>query len=157
MSSQLAGICVHAGDAETIRSPLGGDVTFLARGSQTDGAMSVFRVVVPAGSGPPLHVHDALDEAIYVLDGDVRWRLGEELLAAPAGSLVFVPRGLAHCFQNTGTEPATMLITFTPAGMEGFFERQADLAEFDLDVFRAAAAQEGMEVVGPPLAQSDPL
>src|SRR3954447_25123452 len=95
-------------EPETIRSPIGGDVTFLARGSQTNGAMSVFRVVIPPGEGPPLHVHDALDEAIYVLDGDVRWRLGEELIAAPAGSLVFVTRGLAHCFQNTGIEPATM-------------------------------------------------
>src|SRR4051794_7097816 len=157
MSPQLAGICVEAGDAETIRSPIGGDVTFLVRGRQANGAMSVFRVVVPPGSGPPLHVHTDLDEAVYVLEGEVRWRLGEELLAGPSASLVFIPRGLAHCFQNTGTEPATMLITFTPAGMEGFFERQAELQECDPDAFRDAASQEGMEVVGPPLVQSHPL
>ena len=41
--------------------------------------------------------------------------------------------------------------------MEGFFEQLATLTEFDLDAFKAAAAEHGMEVVGPPLAESDPL
>ena len=50
-----------------------------------------------------------------------------------------------------------MLVTFFPAGMEGFFDRLASMTEFDLDTFSAAAAEHGMEVVGPPLAQSDPL
>lgn len=50
-----------------------------------------------------------------------------------------------------------MLITFAPAGMEGFFDRLSTLTEFDLDAFRAAAAEHGMDVVGPPLSESDPL
>jgi hypothetical protein len=50
-----------------------------------------------------------------------------------------------------------MLITFTPAGMESFFELQAHLSAFDLEAFRRAAAEEATEVVGPPLAESDPL
>jgi hypothetical protein len=53
--------------------------------------------------------------------------------------------------------PARMLATFTPAGIEGFFDRLADLTAFDPEAFRAAAAAHGMEVVGPPLAESDPL
>jgi quercetin dioxygenase-like cupin family protein len=141
----------------TIRSPIGGEVEFLARGEETGGALSAFRITVPSLAGPPLHVHNDLDEAVYVLEGHFRWKLGEELRDAPQGSFVFVPRGLRHCFQNLGPGDGTQLIQFVPAGMEGFFERQADLAEFDLDAFKAAAAHEGMEVVGPPLAQSDPL
>jgi hypothetical protein len=47
--------------------------------------------------------------------------------------------------------------TFAPAGMEGFFDRLSSLTEFDLQAFRAAAAGHGMEVVGPMLAESDPL
>ena len=49
-----------------------------------------------------------------------------------------------------------MLVTFTPAGMEGFFDRLSDLTAFDPDAFRRAAAEVGTDVVGPPLAQSDP-
>jgi hypothetical protein len=41
--------------------------------------------------------------------------------------------------------------------MEGFFDRLSSMTEFDLDTFRAAASAHAMEVVGPPLAVSDPL
>lgn len=142
---------------ETVRSPIGGDVTFLARGEQTNGAVTVLEVGVPPGEGPPLHVHTREDEWIHVLEGELRWKLDGELSATPAGSFVFIPRGVAHCFQNVGAEPGRMLVTFAPAGMEGFFDRLAELTAFDLEAFRHAAADHGMEVVGPPLAESDPL
>jgi hypothetical protein len=41
--------------------------------------------------------------------------------------------------------------------MQGFFDRLSSMTEFDLDEFKGAASAHGMEVVGPPLAQSDPL
>jgi hypothetical protein len=41
--------------------------------------------------------------------------------------------------------------------MERFFERLSQMGAFDLAEFRRAAAESGMEVVGPPLAESDPL
>jgi quercetin dioxygenase-like cupin family protein len=157
MSTKVGGMVALPGDGRTIRSPIGGAVTFLARGDETNGALSVLSVGVPPLEGPPLHVHRGLDEAIYVLAGDFRWKLADELRRSPAGSFIFIPRGLAHCFQNIGDDEGRMLITFAPAGMEAFFEQQTDLAAFDLDVFKSAAAQEGMDVVGPPLAQSDPL
>jgi hypothetical protein len=31
--------------------------------------------------------------------------------------------GTVHCFKNTGNTPAKMMVTFTPAGMEKFFEQ----------------------------------
>jgi oxalate decarboxylase/phosphoglucose isomerase-like protein (cupin superfamily) len=65
---------------------------------------------------------------------------------------MFVPRGVAHCFQNMGDAPGTLLITFTPGGMERFFE----LTGSDPSKFAEAAAQVGMEVVGPSLAQRQP-
>ena len=48
---------------------------------------------------------------------------------------------------------------FTPAAMEMFFERFAELPG-DASVpeaFRTLGGESSMEVVGPPLAQSDPL
>jgi hypothetical protein len=49
-----------------------------------------------------------------------------------------------------------MLVTFAPAGMERFVESLSHMSAFDPDEFRRAATASGMEVVGPPLAQSHP-
>jgi hypothetical protein len=46
---------------------------------------------------------------------------GEEH-ACPAGSFVFVPRGVLHSFWNAGTEPATQLTVITPSGIEDYFD-----------------------------------
>lgn len=157
MPGESRAVAVGPGEGETVRSPIGGDVTFLARGEQTNGALTAVEVGVPPGEGPPLHVHTREEEWVHVLEGDLRWKLGDELRVTPAGSFVFIPRGLAHCFQNVGETPGRMLVTFTPAGMEGFFDRLSELTAFDLEAFRRAAAEHGMEVVGPPLTESDPL
>jgi quercetin dioxygenase-like cupin family protein len=151
------GVVARPGEGERVASPIGGDVTFVVRGDQTNGALAALDVTVPPGEGPPLHVHTREDETIYVLEGDLRFKLDGMLSTTPPGSFVFVQRGVAHSFQNVGDEPGRLLITFAPAGMEGFFDRLSGLAAFDLDAFREAGAEVGMEVVGPPLAESDPL
>jgi quercetin dioxygenase-like cupin family protein len=151
------GIAVGPGEGNRVRSPLGGDVTFIVGGEQSGGALAALEAGAPPGEGPPLHVHTREDETVYVLEGEFRWKLGDELSTTGPGSFVFIPRGLAHTWQCVGDQPGRMLITFAPAGMEGFFDRLSDLTEFDLDAFRAAAAEHGMDVVGPPLAESDPL
>jgi quercetin dioxygenase-like cupin family protein len=153
-----AGIAVGAGEGERIRSPLGGDITHLVRGEESNGALSALEVVNGPGDGPPLHIHTREDETAYVLEGEFRWKLGDELISRTGpGSFVFIPRGLPHTWQVLGENDGKALITFFPAGMEGFFDRLSSMTEFDLEVFKSAAAAHGMEVVGPPLAESDPL
>lgn len=151
------GLAVRPGEGERSRSPLGGDITYIVRGEQSNGALAALEAVNPAGEGPPLHVHTREDEVVYVLEGEIRWKLGDQLSTTGPGSLVFIPRGVPHTWQNVGDGDCKMLITFAPAGMEGFFDRLASLTGFDPDSFRAAAAQHGMEVVGPHLAESDPV
>jgi quercetin dioxygenase-like cupin family protein len=142
---------------EDARTPLGGDLTFLLRGQQSNGSVAALEVRNAVGEGPPLHIHTREDETVYLLAGEVRWKLGDERFTSRPGSFVFIPRGVAHTWQVIGEEEARMLVSFVPAGMEGFFDRLAGSTGFDPDAFRAAAAEHGMEVVGPPLAQSDPL
>jgi quercetin dioxygenase-like cupin family protein len=157
MPDKPRGVVVGPGEGKNSRSPIGGDMTFLVRGEQTNGALVAVDIAVPPGEGPPLHVHTREDEWAYVLAGDLRWKLGDELSATSAGSFVFIPRGLAHTFQNPGVEPSRMLVMFAPAGMEGFFDRLARLTAFDPDAFRHAGDEVGTDMVGPPLAESDPL
>jgi quercetin dioxygenase-like cupin family protein len=118
--------------------------------------MAVLEIVAQPGEGPPLHTHGREDETMYVLEGDFRFKLDGALRTTQPGSFVFIPRGVAHTWQNIGERPARMLVTFAPAGMEAFFEGLAEI-EFDLDEFRRVAAECAMEVVGPALAESDPL
>ena len=157
MEAKSEGIAVPSGDGNRVRSPLGGDITFIVTGEQSNGALAALEAVNHPGEGPPLHFHGREDETVYVLEGDFRWKLGDELSVTGPGSFVFIPRGLPHTWQVIGERSGRMLITFAPAGMEGFFEKLSSLTEFDLEAFRAAAAEHGMEVVGPPLAESDPL
>lgn len=143
-------------DGETVGNPVGGHVVFKVRGEHTAGRLTAFETVIAAGQGPPLHRHGDADETIWVIEGDVRFQLADALEPAPAGSFVFIPRGVPHTFQNTGSEPARMLIQFAPAGMEHFFDRFVALGEPDRDAFTTIGAEVGMEVLGPPLAESGP-
>jgi quercetin dioxygenase-like cupin family protein len=157
MSETRAGLNVGTGEGDHLRSPLGGDITFIVRGEQSAGRLAVMEVVNGAGEGPPLHVHGREDETMYILEGEFRFKLGDSLGPAGPGSFVYIPKGMPHTWQITGDSPGRMLVSFAPAGMEGFFDELSAMTEFDLDSFTAAAARHSMEVVGPPLAESDPL
>ena len=41
---------------------------------------------------------------------------------AGVGDFINVPRGTVHRFQNQGTDPMRMILTFTPAGVENSFQ-----------------------------------
>jgi quercetin dioxygenase-like cupin family protein len=140
-------LVVGPGGGETVRNPVGGIVTFKATGMETAGALTTFESVIAAGDGPPLHTHAREDEVLYVLEGEFRFQLGDDVHEAPEGSLMYVPRGVAHCFQNVADDPGRLLIFFTPAGMEHFFA----LASGDPAAFEKAAEVVAMEVVGAPL------
>jgi hypothetical protein len=92
-----------------------------------------------------------------VIEGELRFKLAGDVQYAPAGAFVFVLRGTPHCFQNVAEVPARILVMFTPAGMERFFDGFAALSEPDPEAFGRIGRPLGMEVVGPPLAQSDPV
>lgn len=158
VSGEERAIVVGPGEGETIRGPVGGPLSFKVRGAQTHGALTAFENVVPPGSGPPLHRHAEQDESWYVLEGRLRFKLDGEMSDAPAGTFVFVPRGAPHQFQNIGEGDARILVLFTPSGMEGFFDRLAELPaeEVGPQVFGDLGREAGMEVLGPPLAVSDP-
>jgi quercetin dioxygenase-like cupin family protein len=157
MTTEARTIALPPGEGATIQNPRGGAITFKARAPETGGTLTCCETVVGPGEGPPVHLHRNEDEAVYVLDGDVRFRLGRELHETPPGTFVFIPRGTPHAFQNVGSDTARLLLVFTPSGMERFFERIAAEGSRVRDpaVFAAMGREVGMEVVGPPLARGD--
>ncbi|CAA9538232.1 MAG: hypothetical protein AVDCRST_MAG79-1596 [uncultured Thermoleophilia bacterium] len=96
--------------------------TFLVTGEESGGASFAMEALVPPGGGPPPHTHSREDETFYVLEGACDFRLGDDTVTAGVGDFIHVPRGRVHCFHNAGTEPARLILTFTPAGIEKFFE-----------------------------------
>jgi quercetin dioxygenase-like cupin family protein len=95
---------------------------FLVTGAETGGAYFAMEAIVPPGGGPPPHIHRNEDETFYIVEGECSLLLAEEWITAGAGDFVNVPRGTVHRFQNQGTEAMRMILTFTPAGIEKFFE-----------------------------------
>ncbi len=69
---------------------------------------------------PPPHVHREREEAFYIVQGTFTFLLGQEELQAPAGSLVFIPRGETHSFR--APKDGRALLFIAPAGLEGFFQ-----------------------------------
>jgi mannose-6-phosphate isomerase-like protein (cupin superfamily) len=94
----------------------------------------------------PLHVHLEDDEAWYVLEGALRFRVGDREIEAPAGSAVFGPHGVPHTFWNPGPEPARYLLVMTPRTLR-LVETLHELPDRDPETLRAHFRRYGCEIV----------
>jgi quercetin dioxygenase-like cupin family protein len=121
----------------------------LLRAEQSGGEVSAMVNAVPdRWAGPPLHRHD-FDEAFYVLEGELTFRLGDELTTARAGEFVFAPRGSVHTLANRSERPARYLLTCTPAGFERTLARRiAEQAGEDPPEWALGELPE-VEILGP--------
>jgi mannose-6-phosphate isomerase-like protein (cupin superfamily) len=137
--------------------------TVVAGAAQTGGAFGLVDMRVAAGHGPPLHVHHAEDEALWVLEGRLTVRCGDETFAAGPGAFVYTPRGVPHTFRLEGGAGARLLVLLLPGGGEGFFVEGGRPAAGpglpppappDVARMEAAAAKYRLEFVGPPLARA---
>jgi mannose-6-phosphate isomerase-like protein (cupin superfamily) len=62
-----------------------------------------------------LHVHHEDDEAWYVLEGRLGFRLDGETVEAGPGEVVLARRGTAHTFWNAGgDQPVRYVLVMTP-------------------------------------------
>ena len=98
----------------------GGIVSILLSGSETGGELAAWEAVQKPGSEPPLHLHHTADETFFVMEGEMRFMVGDRILDAPAGSVVFAPRGVPHTFKIKSSQ-ARAITLCTPAGFEEWF------------------------------------
>jgi quercetin dioxygenase-like cupin family protein len=99
-----------------------GDVyRFLATGDDTNGKYAMWEAIVPPGGGPPSHVHSREEEGFYVLEGEITLHIGDKRIVATAGMFANMPVGTPHSFKNESSQPARMLISVAPAGLEKMF------------------------------------
>jgi mannose-6-phosphate isomerase-like protein (cupin superfamily) len=96
--------------------------TVLLRTEESEDRVGIVEVAVPAGwPGPPLHMH-AFAEAFYVLDGELTFQVGDELVTRGPGALAFAPAGSHHTLANRGSGPARYVLVCTPGGFERRFD-----------------------------------
>jgi quercetin dioxygenase-like cupin family protein len=99
---------------------MGGRMTVKASGEDTNGAMSVLAMEVPAGCTAPLHAH-AGGEYMYVLDGQAWFTIGDETVHGGPGTSVVIP-GEVDEIWGADTD-ARLLIVSTPAGLDAVFSQ----------------------------------
>jgi mannose-6-phosphate isomerase-like protein (cupin superfamily) len=103
-------------------------VRFMIDGSEAGERFSlVEHPMSPRALAAPLHLHTREDEYSFVLEGRMGALLGDEVVEAGPGDLVFKPRNQWHTFWNAGDEPCRILELISPAGFEQFFQELSDM------------------------------
>ena len=83
------------------------------------------------GEGPPDHVHFGQEEMFFIVEGTYELTVDGRTTTAGAGTLVFIPRNVVHCFKNVGDTTACLLDWSLPGGQDHYFKAIADLAAGD--------------------------
>jgi mannose-6-phosphate isomerase-like protein (cupin superfamily) len=103
-------------------------VRHMLPGEDTEGRFSVVEHPIPPLSlAAPLHRHSREDEYSFVLEGRMGALLGDEVVYAEVGDLVYKPRGQWHTFWNAIDAPTRILEIISPSGFETYFEELAEL------------------------------
>ena len=132
------------------------NINVLLRSEDSAGRVSLVDNRVPAGTaGPPLHHHD-FDEAFVVLEGEVTFQLGDDLVTRRAGEIAFAPRGVPHTFANQSGADARHVIVITPAGFERYFDGLAARAAGVDPPATAARGWAEVTKVGPQIGDRRP-
>jgi quercetin dioxygenase-like cupin family protein len=128
-------------------------------GGTSDGSLGLIEERGRRGDMPPLHVHHRDDETFYVIDGELSLFAAGRQLTLAAGEAAFAPRDVPHTYRVESDEARWLVIT-TPAGFESFVRNVSEPAPadelpeagrpFDPAVLAQAAAEVGIELLGPP-------
>jgi quercetin dioxygenase-like cupin family protein len=137
-------------------------IRFLLTGDDSNGSVSVFEFVVPAGEklAAPAHKNDAYEEILYGIEGVLTWTVDGAPIEVGPGQALCIPRGAVHRFDNLGNQDVKQLAVISPAIMLPAYFREAaevinaaaggppDRAKM-MDVFR----RHGMTLAAPPLVK----
>ena len=126
-------------------------VRFMIDAEETPGGgFSLVEHPMPVGRlAAPVHRHSREDEYSYVIEGRMGALLGDDVVYAEAGDLVFKPRDQWHTFWNAGDVPCRILEIIAPGGFENYFDEIVDATArgpLDFEWLGGLAARYGLEV-----------
>lgn len=131
---------------------MGTDYTIAVTETDSGGSVGVFECSVPAGVGPPVHIHNNENEIIYVIEGEYEFWLDGKISHAGPGMSVFLPKEVPHTFRVAGDKRGRNLAITTPGGFENFFievaQRELQIPD-DMTELTELAARYGLQFLGP--------
>ena len=101
-------------------------VDFKVWGHQTGGRYAIVEQTIEARRLVPPNTLTLEDVLLYVIEGRIGVRVGDEVVEAGVGSYVFVHRGVPHAGWNPTDEPARLLVLICPGGLENYYVELAD-------------------------------
>lgn len=134
-------------------------IRFLAESADTNGSLAMFEFTVPAGAKVPVpHYHKEYDETVYGLEGVMTFTLEGKPVPVGKGESLFIPRGVAHGFDNLTQADAKALAVITPALLKpDFFKEVAALLNRggppDVAAIKAIMLKHGLVPVIPQVAR----
>ena len=134
-------------DGEVTRDTLRSD-RYMVEAGDTGGRFSlVEHGLEPRVLAAPVHWHEREDEYSFVLEGRLGVMLGDHVVFAEPGDLVFKPRGQWHTFWNAADTPLRILELISPGGIEALFRKLAEPGgEYDPETLPALVAPYGCRV-----------
>ncbi len=78
--------------------------------------LSFIEGVVSPGAEVAPHFHKGHSDSFYVLEGEVEFHVGHEVVQGTPGSYVLAPPNVVHSFRNVTDKPARLLNLHTPGG-----------------------------------------
>jgi uncharacterized cupin superfamily protein len=96
-------------------------------GERLAGHLLLMEGVIPPGTLVHPHTHTREDECSFVLDGELRYLVGDVVSTVGPGSYVPKPRGVRHAFWNSTTQPARLIEMHTPATLDSYYDELAAL------------------------------
>jgi quercetin dioxygenase-like cupin family protein len=121
--------------------------TFKVESAQTNGAYAILEQTIPAGHGPPYHVHRHETEIFYVLQGEFEITIGGKKVPAPKGAIAVCPRDIPHTFRNVGTTDGTLHLTVIPGNFNNFFAEVDQVDDDDREAIRRLAKKCDVEIL----------
>ena len=90
---------------ENTRDIPGAVFHFLAKGEETSGRHALIKISVQRGAEPPPHTHSREDESYFILEGTIRYTIGNEKITVHQGEYVYLPKDVPHSFEIISQSP----------------------------------------------------
>jgi quercetin dioxygenase-like cupin family protein len=94
--------------------------SFLFRSDETNNILSLVKIEVQHGNEPPAHVHTREDEYYYILNGSMKFTVGDEVIFANTGDAVFLPMNIRHAIE-VQNDKADLLMWLAPSSLDQWF------------------------------------